>query len=158
MPEKTTYPVALPSPESAVSAIDETLLAACKEASRTSPRKRIILPLHKQAGATLQRILNGLQPGTYIRPHRHTTDRGESLIVLSGALLFITFRDDGTIDSSFRLAPGTAQFGIDIEGAVWHAFMALEPDTVLFEIKPGPYNAATDKKFAEWAPEEPLLP
>jgi hypothetical protein len=28
------------------------------------------------------------------------------------------------------------------------------PDTVIFEVKKGPYNPETDKKFASWSPEE----
>ena len=28
------------------------------------------------------------------------------------------------------------------------------PDTVIFEIKIGPYDPTTDKNFALWAPEE----
>ena len=29
-----------------------------------------------------------------------------------------------------------------------------EPDTVIFEVKKGPYNPETDKEFASWSPEE----
>ncbi|MGD8861079.1 MAG: hypothetical protein PVI30_13820 [Myxococcales bacterium] len=32
--------------------------------------------------------------------------------------------------------------------------MALEPDTLIYEVKPGPWSAATDKSFAPWAPAE----
>ena len=34
--------------------------------SRESPRKRIILPLHKRGAASFQRMLNGRQPRTPI--------------------------------------------------------------------------------------------
>ena len=37
---------------------------------------------------------------------------------------------------------------------MWPTFAALEAGTVLFEIKPGPYSALTDKDFAHWAPPE----
>ena len=30
----------------------------------------------------------------------------------------------------------------------------LEPDTVVFEVKPGPYQPTSDKDFAPWAPAE----
>ena len=42
-------------------------------------------------------------------------------------------------------------YGIDFEGGTWHSFHALEKDTVLFEVKPGPYNPDADKEFAPWA-------
>ena len=43
---------------------------------------------------------------------------------------------------------------VDIESGVWHTLVPLANDTVILEIKRGPYNAATDKTFASWAPEE----
>ena len=153
MSDQPDYPMALPPPETTRTAIDEAMLSAGKTASRESPRGRIIQPLHKTEGDVLQRMLNTLQPGSYIRPHRHAPDRGESLIVLSGTLLYITFTDDGGIDKTLTLVAGSENVGIDTDGGIWHCFMALEPDTVLFEVKPGPYNAGTDKEFAPWAPE-----
>jgi hypothetical protein len=32
--------------------------------------------------------------------------------------------------------------------------VCLAPDTAIVEIKKGPYDAAADKFFASWAPEE----
>jgi dTDP-4-dehydrorhamnose 3,5-epimerase-like enzyme len=43
---------------------------------------------------------------------------------------------------------------IDIEPNLWHGFVALEPDTVILEVKRGPYDGAGDKVFAPWAPGE----
>jgi len=151
---KPDYPAALSSPVLPVTPIDVNLLVESVEASRESPRGRIILPLHKQGNDPLQRMLNALQPNSYIHPHRHAVERGESLIVVSGTLLCLFFNDAGGVEQSFRLQAGSDLFGVDIDGGVWHCFMALEPDTVLFEVKPGPYNAETDKEFALWAPEE----
>ena len=42
----------------------------------------------------------------------------------------------------------------EIPGGVWHAIAFLEPGSAVFEIKPGPYQPATDKDFATWAPHE----
>lgn len=154
MSNHVDYPMAKPPPAPPINVIDDVLLADIVEASRESPRKRIILPLHKHASDSLQRMLNALQPGSYIRPHRHAADRGESLIVLSGNLLYLVFNEQGAVEQARCLKAGSPQFGVDIEGGIWHCFMALEPDTVLFEVKPGPYDAETDKEFAPWTPEE----
>jgi cupin fold WbuC family metalloprotein len=43
---------------------------------------------------------------------------------------------------------------LDIEPGVWHTFLVLKEDTVLFECKKGPYDKEADKTFASWAPEE----
>ena len=154
MSEKPDYPMALSSPASAITPICEELLLQGKTAARESPRKRVILPLHKGPEDVLQRMLNFLQPGSYIRPHRHARDRAESLIVLAGTLLYLTFKENGDVADVLKMEGGLMPLGVDIAGGIWHSFMALEPDTVLFEVKPGPYNAAGDKEFAPWAPEE----
>src|SRR6266571_9133229 len=93
--------------------------------------------------------------GTYIQPHRHST-KVETLILIQGALGFLTFEDDGTIDSSrlVFLSPQSGNIGIDCRAGYWHTFVALAPDTVVVEVKAGPYDAATDKEFAPWAPPE----
>jgi hypothetical protein len=46
------------------------------------------------------------------------------------------------------------QFGVDIQPGVWHTIAVLTPHVVCFEVKPGPYSAATDEDFARWAPRE----
>lgn len=148
------FPAALPAPRDEISVLDTGLLRQAIEASRQSPRKRVILPLHKQGSAPLQRMLNALQPGTYVRPHRHDKARAESLVVLAGGLMFIAFEPDGSIRSTQILRAGSPAFGIDFDGDLWHSMVVLEPDTVLYEAKPGPYDAAGDKQFADWAPEE----
>jgi cupin fold WbuC family metalloprotein len=102
-------------------------------------------------------MLNALQPGTYVQPHRHITPpKAESIVVLQGAIGFVPFDDHGEIDrGNWQLVdPDRGVVGIDYRAGIWHTFFAIAPDTVLFEVKPGPYDAATDKEFATWAPAE----
>lgn len=100
-------------------------------------------------------MLNTIQPGSYIRPHRHRNPpKAESIIVLRGALCFIVFGPGGGIEDHFDLIANGLRIGVDIEPGIVHTFFALEPDTVVFEAKPGPYSAMTDKDFARWAPKE----
>lgn len=123
--------------------------------SRKSRRKRILLPLHRTQEAKVQRLVNFLQPGTYIRPHKHPGEHEiESIVVIKGAIQFIIFDDVGFIENCFNLRSGTPEAIIDIEPGVWHSFIVMEMDTVIFEVKKGPYNPRTDKIFAEWSPEE----
>jgi cupin fold WbuC family metalloprotein len=99
-------------------------------------------------------MLNVIQPGSYIRPHRHLDPpKDESLIVLRGLLVVIIFEQDGEISGVHRLG-GDDAIGIDLEAGVIHTFLAEAPDTVVFEVKPGPYLPATDKDFMSWAPQE----
>lgn len=154
MHQSTDYPQALKAPADSLVEINSSLIVPTFAASRQSPRQRIIQPLHQTPDDRLQRMLNTLQPGSYIRPHQHAPDRGESLIVLSGTLLYLTFDEDGAVRERLELKAGTERVGVDIQGGLYHSFAALEPDTVLFEVKPGPYDPETDKTFASWAPEE----
>ena len=125
------------------------------EHSRSSRRLRMILPFHKAAGDTLHRMLNALQLGTYIRPHRHLDPpKAEAILVLRGAILYYTFDEAGTVTGRHEIRANSEVFGIDTDAGVFHTFVALEADTVLFEVKPGPYSAANDKDFAPWAPAE----
>lgn len=125
------------------------------QGSRESERKRIILPIHRKQDAEVQRMINFLQPGTYIRPHKHPLPHAtESLVVISGCIRFYTFDESGTVISEIEIGSKPMPGVLDIEPQVWHSFIVLEKDTVLFECKKGPYNVQTDKTFAEWSPEE----
>lgn len=124
-------------------------------ASHTSERLRMILPIHRSQDAEVQRIVNFVQPGTYIRPHRHPLPHAtESIIVLKGRIHFLIFEDDGSLKYDKVLSSKPIPGIIDIEPLVWHSFWVLEEDTILFECKKGPYDATADKEFAEWSPSE----
>lgn len=146
--------LALPHVSGAAFVLDaETLRRGC-EAAAASSRRRIILPLHRSQDALVQRMLNFLQPETYIAPHLHPLpSASETIQVLQGAIGFMLFNATGEVLQTWRLEAGLLGL-IDIEPDVWHGFVALEPDTVVLEIKRGPYSGAEDKVFAPWAPAE----
>lgn len=124
-------------------------------ASRKSSRKRMILPIHRKQDAEVQRMINFLQPGTYIRPHLHPMPHAsESIVLLQGSIRFFTFDESGEVHTDHILRSNLIPDVIDIEPGTWHSFLVLEPDTIIFECKKGPYDAKTDKEFADWAPEE----
>lgn len=125
------------------------------QASRKSERKRMILPIHRKQEAEVQRMINFLQPGTYIRPHQHPLPHAsESLILLNGSIRFYMFDEDGSVLTTTKVRSKPLPGVLDIEPKTWHSFIVLEEDTILFECKRGPYNAETDKTFAVWSPEE----
>ena len=155
MKSKASFPVALDPPEGPVVVIDESFVDQAVSASRKSPRGRIILPLHKDHKAPLHRMLNVMQPGSYVQPHRHLyPPKAEAILVLRGTICVAIFDDEGGVLSKMELSAQSSAFGVDIEPGVYHTFFALEPDTVLFEVKPGPYERSSDKDFAPWAPKE----
>lgn len=154
MPSK--FPLSLPRAAGPVFALDAAMIERGAEASRQSPRRRIILPVHRSETEGVQRLLNFMQPGSYARPHCHPAPENiETVAVLQGAAGFVIFGPAGGVLAGHRLDAKTPAAGlVDIEPGVWHTLVPLAEDTVILEIKRGPYHAATDKVFASWAPEE----
>jgi len=58
-------------------------------------------------------------------------------------------RSDATVLS--RITLDRAAPIVQIPLTIWHTSVVREPDTLVVEIKPGPY---APNRFAEWAPEE----
>lgn len=155
MKSKNKFPLALDPPQEPVVVINEAFLTKAIEVSRKSPRGRVILPFHKNNSESLHRMFNAMQPMSYVQPHRHSSPpKDESVIVIKGSICYVVFDDFGNIDRYFKLSAGSSEFGVDTIAGIFHTFFAIESDTVLFEVKPGPYQKASDKDFASWAPVE----
>ena len=138
-------------------AISPDILAAKSRDARENPRKREILVLHRGNSDSLQRMVNAMEPGSYMRPHRHhAPPKAESLVLLAGSLGFISFLEDGTLDleNCVLLKRAKGAVALDCRESIWHTLIALEPGTVFFEAKSGPFDATADKEFASWAPAE----
>ncbi len=155
-PMTPSFPLSLPRAEGPVFALDAVTIQRGVEASRLSPRRRIILPLHRAETDGVQRMLNFMHRRSYVRPHCHPkTENIETLAVLQGAMGFVLFETTGAVRATHRLEAGNAaSCMVDIEPGVWHTLVPLADDTVILEIKRGPYDGPTDKAFAAWAPEE----
>jgi cupin fold WbuC family metalloprotein len=147
--------LALDPPQGPVHFVDRARLEEAIAASRSNGRGRVIVPVHRTNTGPAQRMLNVMQPGSYVRPHLHPRALGVELVcVLHGAALLVLFDDHGAVTLRRRLVPGPASSIADLEAGVYHAFVALEPDTVILEIKGGPYDAELDKSWPGWAPAE----
>lgn len=152
---KSSHSLALDNFQGDVFRLDEDLVRKGCRAAAESPRQRMIYPIQRTQDAAVQRLMNFLQPGTYIRPHQHPEEHAsETIQVLQGALGYQVFDAAGNVLQRFILRAGSAGSVVDIEPGVWHNFVIFEADTVIIEFKKGPYDARTDKNFAEWAPEE----
>ena len=49
------------------------------------------------------------------------------------------YNDDGTVIESVVLCPEDGLYGVDIPKGVWHTLEAIEPNSVIFECKEGPF-------------------
>ncbi len=135
--------------------IDDKLLDALILEARSHPRLRKNHNLHQSYDEPCQRLLNAVEPGSYVRPHRHLTPpKPETFLALRGRLAVLTFVDTGDIEQMVFVAPGSISVGADIPAGAWHTLLSLEPGSVFFETKPGPYRPPSDKDWAPWAPAE----
>ncbi len=135
--------------------IDRKIIDFAIAKAHQSPRKRMNYNFHQDESAIVQRMLNVIEPGTYIRPHKHENpDKNEVFLLLSGKAMVLEFSDDGNITESYILDPILEDYGAEIGPGVFHTIISLAKDTVAYEVKEGPYLPATVKQFATWAPEE----
>lgn len=133
---------------------DAMLDALCTEAS-ASPRRRKNLNFHGSENAPCNRLLNAVEPDSYIQPHRHLDpEKDESIILLRGRLGVLFFSDSGEICLKAELSKELGAYGVDIPHGTWHTVLSLESGTVFFESKAGPYAALSDQERVVWAPRE----
>lgn len=135
--------------------INNDLLDQLTQKALSSPRLRMNHNFHNGPEDTLQRLLNAMEPGTYVRPHKHESpDKREVFFALRGTLCLIEFGDNGEIIAHTILNAAKGNFGAEIAERTWHSILSLEPGSVAYEVKDGPYSPIDDKNFASWAPQE----
>lgn len=128
--------------------LDAERLRLLMDAAAVAPRKRAHLLLHAGPDDPVQRLVIAAQPRTYVRPHQHTR-QWEMLVLQRGSMDVLMFGEDGEFVSRNRLDAATPVVQIPV--GAWHTCVVREPDTVVVEIKPGPFRP---NEFCQWAPEE----
>lgn len=138
-----------------ITLIDTALLDEVSTEAAASPRGRKNRNFHPRDDYPGHRLLNAIEPGSYIAPHRHLDPaKDETMVVLRGALGLVVFDDAGQVTLTQKVGIGGTVLGIDIPHGTWHTVFALEPGTVFLEAKSGPYLPLTDAERAPWAPAE----
>jgi len=137
--------------------IDNTLLDSLTAQAKASPRQRAHYNLHPELNDRVQRLCIAMEPGTYVRPHRHSDpETWEILMILRGSLALIIFDDSGMVIERTVLKAGGPVLVVEFSQNTWHAPASLETGTVVFEIKQGPYRPIAEKNLANWAPAEDM--
>lgn len=134
--------------------ITAELLAQVSRDARESPRRRKNFNLH-QMSDPVHRLINALEPGTYIRPHRHLDPaKAETAIGVRGRIGVVFFDDAGNVTDFRQIAPSAAHCGVEVPAGAWHTFVALETGSAFFETKAGPYAPPAPEELAPWSPAE----
>ncbi len=124
--------------------IDSELLDEICKKAKESPRLRMNYNLHSELDEPVQRLMNALEPGTEIPIHRHRHS-DETYLVMRGSLFVILFDENKKLLNKVLLDPKEGTYGVSVPAGQWHSIEVLESDTVIFEIKEGPYMALTSE-------------
>lgn len=138
-----------------VTLIDSTLLDELTHQARGTERGRKNHNFHTANEAPCHRLLNAMEPGSYVQPHRHASpDKDETFVVLRGAFGLVTFDSEGNVATTALLRADGGTAGVNIPHGTYHSLVSFEPGSVFFEAKGGPYHPPTEEERAPWAPRE----
>ena len=93
--------------------ITEELLDTVTSRAKENSRLRMNYNFHASMDAPIHRLLNALEPGTYLPPHRHT-GKEETYLVLRGSLLAFFYDDAGNVTDKVCLNPSEGKYGLEI--------------------------------------------
>ncbi|MDD3118748.1 MAG: WbuC family cupin fold metalloprotein [Victivallales bacterium] len=135
--------------------IDRKLMDELSARAAESPRRRSHFNLHKSLEEDIHRLLMAAQRDSYFRPHRHDgAGKSELMLCLRGSASLLVFRPDGEVAARYELVPGGGTVGYELEEGTFHCMVINTPDTVMIEIKHGPYIPTPEADFGAWAPPE----
>ena len=118
--------------------IDKQLLDDVSRQAQKSVRLRMNYNFHQSLDEKCHRFLNAVEPGTKVEIHRHPT-KDETFVLLRGRVVVNTYNDDGSVLDCVELCPEEGKYGVNIPKGVWHNLECIEPDSVFFECKEGPF-------------------
>ena len=84
-------------------------------------------------------MLNAIEPGSVVPIHRHR-GTSETVVVLRGRVVEEYYSSEGAVEASFDLVAGGPVCALNIPAGQWHSLRALDPGTVILEMKDGAYE------------------
>jgi cupin fold WbuC family metalloprotein len=135
--------------------INRQVLDQLSEIAQHDPRLRKNWNIHPADDSPAHRLLNALEPASYIRPHRHLDPlKDETFLIIRGRMGIFLFDEGGKITGSVLLDATGETVGIDVPAGVFHTAVSLQKGTIFFEAKAGPYRPLMEEEKAAWSPEE----
>lgn len=128
--------------------LNEQLLNQVSSQAKDSPRLRMNYNLHESLDDTTHRFFNAMEPGTIVPIHRHR-DTAETFMLVRGKIRVVFYDNNKNIIEDAVLSADNGNYGVHIPSGVWHWVEILEPDTVTFEVKDGPYSPLTSEDIIE---------
>jgi cupin fold WbuC family metalloprotein len=123
--------------------------------ARQAPRLRKNFNFHHRDDDICHRLLNAMEPASYIQPHRHLDlNKDETLIVIRGKMGLVLFGNDGTVEGKALLKPSDPVQLVNLPHGKYHTLVSFEEGSVFFEAKAGPFLPLLPEERALWAPAE----
>lgn len=133
--------------------LTKTELDALSATAAAAPRLRMNHNFHPDSTDPIQRLAIAMEPGTYVRPHRHS-HTWEMLIALRGEFELVLFAADGRTVSGRASLSAEHNAVFEMPANTWHSVLSREPGSVVFEVKHGPYQPLLANDVAAWSPAE----
>jgi cupin fold WbuC family metalloprotein len=71
-------------------------------------------------------MLNAMEPGTYVQPHKHENpDKREAFLLLRGKMLVVSFDEAGQVTDHVVLDPQAGNFGLEVPPRTYHTLICL---------------------------------
>lgn len=135
--------------------VDRTFMDKLTEDAKAAPRKRAHFNFHKSLDESIHRLCIGVEPGTYVRPHRHfAANNWELFTVLRGKIVVLIFDEDGVVNKRVEMTAGGDTCSIEIPADTRHVFASLESGSVVLEVKSGPYMRPSEDDWMPGTPNE----
>lgn len=117
----------------------------CNKA-RDNTRFRINFNLHESKEDKVQRLFNAMEPETIIPVQRHL-NADETIILIRGRMKVCFYDERKNVIKSVTLDNSKGLYGAHIKAGVWHGVEVLDSNTVIFEVKEGPYAPLSENEI-----------
>jgi len=140
--------------EGPISAVGSSEIDTLKAALKASAKRRARINTHPNGDDALHEMIIGIDPSSYIRPHKHP-GKSEAFHIVEGEVDIVVFKDDGEIDQIVPLGAGGGgrSFYYRMSSPFFHTLIIRSDVLIVHEITNGPFRPQ-ETIFADFAPED----
>lgn len=131
--------------------VDRDMLQTVQNRAREVSIRRARVCCHERTTDSPQEMLICLEPGSYIRPHRHH-GRAESGLALEGVADAVFFDDNGNITETWPMGPmgSGLRFFYRIQQPVFHCLVVRNEPFIFHEVSTGPFEP-DGTEYSPWS-------
>jgi len=140
--------------EGPIATIGAEDIEVLRQAVRKTPKRRVRINAHPGSDDELHEMIIAIEPGSYIRPHKHP-GKSEAFHIIEGEVDIVVFSEAGEVERIVSLAAkgGRHPFYYRMSTPHFHTLIIRSDLLVVHEITNGPF-LPTGTIYAAFAPEE----